>query len=94
MTPMRESSEAAMTRLVHFKELYTEVPGPHSLDDDLDEWKDSLPETKLVTQLKQPEIESSIEDIVRTNAWLDRVHESIFKRTGTRSIALTCSVIG
>lgn len=67
-------------RLAHFKESYQEVAGPHPLDMNFDEWLAELPETELVSLLKPPKLETTIEEIVCAKAWLDEVYECVGKR--------------
>jgi hypothetical protein len=66
-------------RLAHFKESYDEI-APDFLDTDLEKMQTKLPEAELITLLLSPKLESSIEDIIRTKAWLDQIFEMFFKR--------------
>ncbi|MGB6482813.1 MAG: hypothetical protein WBE86_04930 [Candidatus Acidiferrales bacterium] len=72
-------------RLAHFKEEFTEVAGPYSLDE---EFFNKLPEAELIKSLKPPALDASITDILQTKAWLDQVKQTIddLQNLGTKML--------
>ncbi|MGB6876022.1 MAG: hypothetical protein WBD87_08300 [Candidatus Acidiferrales bacterium] len=77
-------------RLAHFKEEFTEVAGPYSLDE---EFFNKLPEAELIKSLKPPALDASITDILQIKAWLDQVKQTIddLQNLGTKMLRQSSS---